>query len=98
MGYLPIRASAIGMLFFALVLMASDVYGEPTPSGADSLKVYLDTDQATLGGDSVNIAINILNAEGKVNTASNGQVGDVVVKITTCWAGRFFGIRQATMD
>ena len=54
-----------------------------TNSGACGIKVYLDRTSTKVGGAPVNIAINVLDSQGKVNTVSNGQVGDVLFEITS---------------
>ena len=72
-------------LFFVLFMVLGVVsYGKAdVTSGATDFVVYLDKTSTTLGGDPINIAINVLNASGAVNTASNGQVGDVLFEVTS---------------
>jgi len=53
------------------------------PSGAASVMISLDKEATTVGGEPVNIAINLLNAEGGVNTSSNGQHGDCLIEISS---------------
>jgi len=74
------------MPFLALAFVLSlslGVRAECTNSGACDFKVYVDKTQTKVGGDPVNISINVLDAEGKVNTVSNGQSGDVLFEITS---------------
>jgi len=67
---------------FALSGYAAD-FPQCTNSGACRIKVYLDRTSTSVGGAPVNIAINVLDKDGKVNTISNGQVGDVMFEITS---------------
>ena len=66
----------------ALAGYAAD-FPQCTNSGACGVKVYLDRTNTKVGGAPVNIAINVLDFQGKVNTISNGQAGDVLFEITS---------------
>ena len=71
---------------FLAVLMVLGVYGSvkaATTSGAADFVAYVDKTSTTLGSDPINIAVNVLNGSGVVNTTSNGQVGDVLFEVTT---------------
>jgi hypothetical protein len=79
-------------LFFVLGVMVSGAVAAQ-PSGAASFVAYFDATQVAVGGDPVNVSINVLDEDGAVNLISSGQHGDVCFfatsQIGTAYAANF---------
>jgi hypothetical protein len=72
-------------LFALMFVMGALVSGAAAaePSGAVSFSVVAAPDSTRVNGDPVNFVIQTLDANGNINTLSNGQVGDVLFSVTT---------------
>ena len=71
------------IVVLSLTLAISGISQAAQPSGAASFNLYKYPITTAVGGDPVNISIQVLNGDGDVNLTSNGQAGDVLFNVSS---------------